>query len=349
MSKPRLMITGAAGFLGTAFWRQFQDKYDLFGIDKYGYASHKDERKGTSIRVGNCANFGEISDALDDAGAIYSGYPATYPTVDKLLILHSETHNDNSFGNPLEFYKSNVMGFVEALEAARRHKIPKVYAVITDEVILHHSPVSSAEASMYERPRGFEEVRRGGLTFYRAYEVDAPYNTQYNPTSPYSSSKACQEMIINAYKHSYNMDIVTIRPTNIYGPLQHPEKLISKAITNLLAGKKVPIYGEGAQYRDYTFVEDTCRALDLIMSAEEPHHTYHIAANDERQNIETVREILHQLNLGEDMIDFIPDPRPIHDYAYSLDCYRLRKLGWRPEVDFSTGIAKTIDYYKNLI
>lgn len=349
--KPRVMITGAAGFIATAFWRQFSHKYDLFGVDKYGYASQTDERKVKCITdqlqivEGDCADFGVVSDALDDAGALYSGYPATYPTVDKLLVLHSETHNDNSLKSPIEFYRSNVIGLVNALEAARCHLIPRVYVVVTDEVLLHWEPED--DAPMY-CGNHFQQYYKSGRAFYRVLEYDSIIDTIYNPTSPYSSSKACQEMIVNAYRKSYGMDIVVIRPTNVYGPGQYPEKLISKGITDLLNGKKVQVYGEGAQWRDYTYVSDTCDALDLIISQEAPAHLYHIAANDERQNIETVREILKQLDKSEDFIEYIEDPRKgAHDFSYSLSSARIRDLGWAPKVEFSTGISRTIQYYKD--
>lgn len=341
VSKPKVMITGAAGFIATAFWRQFQDKYDLFGVDKYGYASQTDERRSKCITgpfqvvEGDCADFGVVSDALDDAGACYSGYPATYPTVDKLLVLHSETHNDNSLKSPVEFYRSNVIGLVNALEAARRHRIPRVYVVVTDEVLKHWAPAycDHDEPSFY---------------LSRILEEDNLWETRFNPTSPYSSSKACQEMIVNAYRHSYNMDIVVIRPTNVYGPGQYPEKLISKGITDLLNGKKIQVYGEGAQWRDYTYVSDTCDALDLILSQENPRKLYHISANDERQNISTVKEILNQLDKSEDFIEYIEDPRgKAHDFSYSLSSARIRKLGWAPKVPFEEGISRTIQYYKD--
>lgn len=352
MTKPRLMITGAAGFLGTAFWRQFQDKYDLIGIDKYGYASHIDGRQGYSGGIAklDCSNVDAMRKAFHNAThpsmLSYFNSDNARP-IDKLLILHAETHNDNSFEGPLEFYNSNVMGFVNVLEAARVYKIPEVYAVITDEVLQHRSPESLDDLTLYYSNDGFEQVARGWNVFYRVLELDGPAKNSYNPTSPYSSSKACQEMIINAYKHSYGMKIITIRPGNIYGPFQHPEKLVSKAITNALQDKRIPIYGVGAQYRSYTYVEDTCSALDLIMSQEEPHHTYHIDTNDERQNIETVKEILRQLDKPEELIEYIEDPRPVHDYSYGLSSERIRKLGWAPKIEFSEGIARTIAYYKD--
>lgn len=352
MNKPRLMVTGAAGFIATSFWRQFSHKYDLFGIDKYGYASQTDERRGkcitepSQVLEGDCADFGVVSDALDDAGAIYSGYPATYPTVDKLLVLHSETHNDNSLRSPMEFYRSNVIGLVNALEAARRHLIPRIYVVVTDEVIKHIPPCED-NYFVYEGPLGFDQCAHKDRTFYRAREMEMEW-TFYDPTSPYSSSKACQEMIVNAYRKSYGMDIVVIRPTNVYGPGQFPEKLISKGITDLLNGKKVQIYGKGLQWRDYTYVSDTCDALDLIISQEKPEKLYHISANDERQNIETVREILKQLGKSEEEIEYIEDPRKgAHDYSYSLSSQKIRSLGWTPKVSFEEGISLTIQSIKD--
>lgn len=351
--KPRVMITGAAGFIASSFWRQFQDKYDLFGIDKYGYASQTDDRRHKCITgshqivEGDCADFGVVSDALDDAGALYSGYPATYPTVDKFLVLHAETHNDNSLKSPVEFYRSNVLGTVNALEAARHHSIKQVYLVSTDETIKHMAP-DSGNCFVLDGPWGFDQVSHLNRTFYRAREMDMDW-TFFAPTSPYSSSKACQEMIVNAYRKSYGMNITVIRPTNVFGPGQFPEKLIPVAITNALQDKPILLYGKGEQWRDYTYVEDTCRALDLILSLEAPDNLYHISANDERQNINTVREVLRLTGKkSESLIKFIPDPRGnSHDFSYSLSSAKIRNLGWRPEVDFTTGLQKTIDFYRN--
>lgn len=323
IDKEPLYITGAAGFIASAFWRQFQDKYDLYGCDKYGYASQDDERRGNRVSELTCDYLTGIEVDLKRSGA------------KKLLHMASSTHNDASLSDPLQFYKDNVMGTVSVLEAARRQGIERVYVVVTDEVLRHWAP-------------SYCDHNEANFSLSRVDEEDNIWETQYNPTSPYSSSKACQEMIVNAYRKSYGMDIVVIRPTNVYGPGQYPEKLISKGITDLLNGKKVQVYGEGLQWRDYTYVSDTCDALDLIISQEAPVPLYHIAANDERQNIQTVREILKQLDKSEDFIEYIEDPRKCaHDFSYSLSSARIRDLGWAPKVEFSEGISRTIQYYKD--
>ena len=334
MSKPKLMITGAAGFIATAFWRQFQHKYDLFGVDRYSPVSQIDERQHFTVMERDCQNVVDMEMAIQQSGA------------KKLLHMASSSHNDTSFHNPLQFYRDNVMGTAAVFEAARRQGIERIYLVSTDEVLCHYAPLSP-ESTVLES-WFFEGVIKDNVFFHRAREHRGVYNHKYSPSSPYSSSKACQEMIANAYIESYGLDIVIIRPTNVYGPGQYPEKLISKAITDLLSGKKVQIYGEGAQWRDYTYISDTCDALDLIISQEEPKPIYHIAANDERQNISTVKEILQQMGKTEDWIEFIEDPRGnAHDFSYSLSSARIRELGWAPKVSFEEGISRTIDYYRN--
>lgn len=334
MNKEPLMITGAAGFIASSFWFQFEHKYKLFGVDRYSPVSRVDERYVRSeIWQRDCSDVKEMELAIQRSGAL------------KVLHMASSTHNDTSLTDPLQFYRDNVMGTASVLEAARRQGVERVYVVVTDEVIKHMRPADNY--FVYDGPLGFDQHTHKNRTFYRAREMDMEW-TFYNPTSPYSSSKACQEMIVNAYRKSYGMDIVVIRPTNVYGPGQYPEKLISKGITDLLNGKKVQVYGEGLQWRDYTYVSDTCDALDLILSQEKPEKLYHIAANDERQNLSTVKEILKQLDKSEDFIEYIEDPRKgAHDYSYSLSSARIRNLGWAPKVEFSEGISRTIQYYKD--
>lgn len=333
-NKEKLWISGAAGFIASHFWFQLDHKYDLYGCDKYGYASRTDERRHHRIFERDCTFVEDMELELQRSGA------------KKLLHMASSTHNDNSLMDPLQFYRDNVMGTASVLEAARRQGIERVYVVVTDEVLKHHNPLPSHYLVSTDWP--CKLVDRNYNTFYRMLEIDDIWLNWYNPTSPYSSSKACQEMIVNAYRKSYEMDIVIIRPTNVYGPGQYPEKLISKGITDLLSGKKVQVYGEGAQWRDYTYVSDTCDALDLIISQDKPQPLYHIAANDERQNISTVKEILKQLDKSEDLIEYIKDPRGnSHDFSYSLDSSRIRKLGWAPKVPFEEGIARTIAWYKD--
>lgn len=335
MNKEKLWISGAAGFIASCFWHQFQDKYDLTGCDKFGYASQVDERTHNSVWERDCTNLVDMEMELQRSGA------------QKVLILHSSTHNDTSLKNPLQFYKDNVMGTASVLEACRRQSIKQVYLVSTDETIRHLAP-ASGNYFMFDGPQGFDQQTHKGRTFYRAREMDIEW-TSFNPTSPYSSSKACQEMMVNAFRKAYGMNITVIRPTNVFGPGQFPEKLIPVAITNALQDKPIPLYGKGLEWRDYTYVEDTCRALDFIISLEAPDNLYHISANDERQNIETVREVLRQLGKkSEALIKFIEDPRKgAHDPVYSLSSAKIRNLGWAPQVSFEEGIGKSIDFYRN--
>lgn len=202
----------------------------------------------------------------------------------------------------------------------------------TDEVVQHFPP-------MY--PPGDDQ----GLYFHRVKE-ESIEETRYFPTSPYSSSKACQEMVVNAYRCMYNLPVTVIRPTNFYGP-SYPEKLIGKGILDLLNGGNIKLYGQGLEWRDHMSVFDTVAALDLIISQETPQDLYHVAGNREIQNKDTAKLILKVMGLPESRLEFIPDPRPFHDPFYGLDCTNLKKLGWAPKISLEEGIKMTVEYFKD--
>jgi dTDP-glucose 4,6-dehydratase len=220
---------------------------------------------------------------------------------------------DRSIQTPSVFVESNVLGVQVLLEACHRFGV-RFEQISTDEVY-----GSRVEGSFVE--------------------TDA-----LNPSSPYSASKAAADLLVNAYHVTYGFEATVTRSTNNYGPNQHPEKFIPRLITNALRGKRLPIYGTGENVRDWIFAEDNCRAIHMVLEKGEKGQIYNIGGGNERKNIEIAKEILHRLAHPETMIEFVSD-RPGHDLRYSLDCAKIHRLGWKPQVGFEDGLQKTIDWY----
>jgi dTDP-glucose 4,6-dehydratase len=235
--------------------------------------------------------------------------------VDAVVNFAAESHVDRSIQAPRVFVETNVLGTQVLVEACRRFGV-KFEQISTDEV--------------------YGSRLEGSFT-----ETDL-----LNPSSPYSASKAAADLIVNAYYVTYGLDVTVTRSTNNYGPNQHPEKLIPRLITNALRGKSLSIYGTGENIRDWIFVDDNCRAIQLVLEKGKKGQVYNIAGGNEKKNIEIAREILRHLSLPESMIDFIRD-RQGHDFRYSLDCEKIHHLGWEPQVAFNDGLQKTIEWYRS--
>jgi dTDP-glucose 4,6-dehydratase len=167
----------------------------------------------------------------------------------------------------------------------------------------------------------------------------------FRPNSPYAASKAAADHLCRAYFKTYNLPIIVSHSCNFYGPNQYPEKLITLFVTNLLENKKVPVYGQGQQVREWIFTEDHCRAIETIMEKGEPGEVYNIGTGYEKQNIETTRFILKELGFGEEMIEYVKD-RPGHDFRYAINSQKLRGLGWQPRVSWEEGLRRTIKWYR---
>jgi dTDP-glucose 4,6-dehydratase len=199
-----------------------------------------------------------------------------------------------------------------------------------------------------------EACRRFGVRFEQI-STDEVYGSRLegsftetdplNPSSPYSASKAAADLLVNAYCVTYGLEVTVTRSTNNYGPNQHPEKFIPRLITNALRGKPLPLYGTGQNVRDWIFVEDNCRAIQFVLEKGEKGQIYNIAGANERRNIDIATQILRCLSLPETMIEHVAD-RPGHDFRYSLNCEKIRRLGWKPEIQFEDGVQKTIDWYR---
>jgi dTDP-glucose 4,6-dehydratase len=166
-----------------------------------------------------------------------------------------------------------------------------------------------------------------------------------NPSSPYSASKTAADLLVNPYHVTYALEVVVTRSTNNYGLNQYPEKLIPKLITNALRGKSLPIFGSGQNIRDWIFIEDNCRAIHMVLEKAEKGEVYNIGRGNERKNIDIAKEILRCLSLPEAMIEFVPD-RPGHDFRYSIECSKVQRLGWKPQVGIKEGLQKTVDWYR---
>ena len=235
--------------------------------------------------------------------------------VDAVVNLAAESHVDRSIRTPQIFFETNVLGAQVLLEACRKVRA-RFEQISTDEVYGSRTEGSFKETDLL------------------------------NPSSPYSASKAAADLLANAYYVTYGLDVTVTRSTNNYGPNQHPEKLIPRLVTSALRGKALPIYGAGENVRDWIFVEDNCRAIRFVLEKGEKGQIYNIAGGNERSNKDVATEILRRLSLPETMIECVPD-RPGHDFRYSLDCERIRHLGWKPQVPFEEGLQRTIDWYRS--
>jgi dTDP-glucose 4,6-dehydratase len=312
----RVLITGGAGFIGSNLVRMWVDRRpddEVVVLDALTYAGHLESIQPV-LDAGH-ATFvrGEIGDA-PLVRRLMTG-------VDLVVHLAAESHVDRSIGDPAPFVRTNVLGTQVLLDGARLANVPRFHHVSTDEVF----------GSLALEPRSSK------------FEPSSPYD----PRSPYSASKAGSDHLVRAYHHTYGLPVTLSNCGNNYGPFQHPEKLIPLAITRLLDGGRVPVYGDGKNVRDWIHVRDHASALMEIARRGRPGATYLVGADEQRSNLEVVRTILGALGLGEERIEFVPD-RPGHDRRYALDARLLREeLGWRPAIPFSEGVRDTVAWYRD--
>lgn len=237
------------------------------------------------------------------------------------IVIHgaAESFVDYSLSDPNSFVTSNVLGTQVLLNASIKHKVERFIYISTDEVY-------------------------GQLTS----ESDPPWkeDAPLNPRNPYSATKAAGELLVKAAHTSHGLIYNITRSSNNYGPRQTPEKLIPKAIKCILQGQKIPVYGQGLQIRDWTHVFDNCSAILAVLNHGQPNEIYNISANQELPNIEVIQKICNAMGKGHDLITFIEDPRRGHDFRYSIDSSKVRKLGWEPTYKFKEGIVETVEWYK---
>jgi dTDP-glucose 4,6-dehydratase len=236
------------------------------------------------------------------------------------IVIHgaAETFVDTSLKDPNSFVTSNVLGTQVIINACLKHKVEKLIYISTDEVY-------------------------GQLTDEK--EASWPETAPLNPRNPYSASKAAGELMVKAAHYTHGLIYNITRSSNCYGPRQLPEKLVPKAIKCVLNGENIPIYGAGKQIRDWTYVADNCSALMLILDKGVPNEVYNISANQEFTNIETIQSVCNAIGYGHNLISHISDPRPGHDFRYSVDTTKIRALGWKPSYKFKDGIQDTVRWY----
>lgn len=307
-----ILVTGGAGFIGSNFIRFILETYPedtVTNLDVLTYAGNLENLSEYQTDARYRFERGDICDAkrVDELVA----------GCDAVVHFAAESHVDRSILGPEAFVQTNVVGTFTLLEAARKHQ-KRFHHVSTDEVF----------GSLGPDDKPFHE------------------GTPYDPRSPYSASKASSDHLVRAYFHTYDLPVTISNCSNNYGPYHFPEKLIPLAITNLLEGKNVPVYGDGQQVRDWLYVEDHCRAIDMILRRGRLGETYCIGGNGERENIWIVKRLLQLLSLGEDRIEYVTD-RAGHDRRYAINFDKIKQeLGWQPSVDLEEGLSKTVAWFR---
>ena len=310
----RLLVTGGAGFIGSNFVRYFLAAHPesfILNLDKLTYAGNLENLSD----VDPASNYRFVRGDIGDA-ALVEQFLESPP--DAVVHFAAETHVDRSIAGAREFVVTNVLGTYTLLDAARRSKVPRFLYVSTDEVYGSMKPGEWArEDSMLE------------------------------PNSPYAASKAAADLLARSFWQTYRFPVLTTRCSNNYGPYQFPEKLIPLMIANALEGKKLPVYGDGLNERDWIFVEDHCRALDRVLECGRPGEIYNIGFGQPVTNLDIVRSLLPLLDRSQDLIEFVKD-RPGHDRRYALDTGKIRdELGWQPRVRLEEGLKSTVEWYRS--
>ncbi|MEO0085349.1 MAG: dTDP-glucose 4,6-dehydratase [candidate division WOR-3 bacterium] len=308
----RILVTGGCGFIGSNFIRRLLNSRPdctITNLDCLTYAA-----QGNNLK--DCEQAGRyrlLVGRVEDPQAVSKALK----DVEAVVHFAAETHVDRSITSAAPFITTNVVGTQVLLDCCRAAGVEHIVHVSTDEVY----------GTLGETGRFSED-------------------SALAPRSPYAASKAAADLLCQAWFETYNLPVVIVRPSNNYGPYQFPEKFIPLAITNLLEGKHIPVYGRGQNVRDWVFVEDTCRALELVLDRGRPGRAYNIGANCELPNLEVARAVAGLLGKGEDAIEFVPD-RPGHDFRYALDTSRIAsELGWTPQLSFANGLEATVRWYQ---
>jgi UDP-glucose 4,6-dehydratase len=309
-----LLITGGCGFIGSHVVTLLVHKYPEYKIVNYDKLDYCSSFKNLAP-VASAPNYKFVKGNILSADLV--NYILKEEQIDTIVHFAAQTHVDNSFGNSMQFTEANVLGTHVLLEAAKEAGIKRFIHVSTDEV-------------------------KGEST---AAEEDGILE----PTNPYSATKAAAELVVRSYHRSFNLPIIITRSNNVYGPHQYPEKIIPKFISLLSRGRKCYIHGSGTNKRNYIFATDVARAFDRIIHNGELGQVYNIAADTCYSNIEIARQLLKEFGLQDkesEYLEFVSD-RLFNDRRYYIDASATKKLGWKPEVTFAEGLAKTIEWYKN--
>lgn len=344
--KRNILITGGAGFIGSHVVRLFVNKYPdyrIVNLDKLTYAGNLANLKDLEQKPNYVFERADICD-FDTVCELFAKYD-----IDGVIHLAAESHVDRSIKDPFTFAKTNVLGTLSLLQAARlyweakpeRYEDKRFYHISTDEVY---------GALELTRPEGVHSDISAHEVYGDEFFTET---TKYNPHSPYSASKASSDHFVRAFHDTYGMPTVITNCSNNYGPYQFPEKLIPLFINNIRHGKALPVYGKGENVRDWLYVEDHARAIDTIFHNGKVADTYNIGGFNEWKNIDLIRVIIKTVDrlLGnpkgtsEHLITFVTD-RAGHDMRYAIDATKLKnELGWKPSLQFEEGIEKTVRWY----
>jgi dTDP-glucose 4,6-dehydratase len=314
-STQTLLVTGGAGFIGSNFihyWLKNHPEDKIINLDALTYAGNLSSLKD----ITDSPNYAFVEGSINDRQLVDS----IMADCDIVVHFAAESHVDRSILNPSIFLETNILGTLVLLDAALKHKIKRFHHISTDEV--------------------FGSLELGSSDLFNEH-------TAYDPRSPYSASKAGSDHLVRAYGETYGQPFTLSNCSNNYGEYHFPEKLFPLAITNLIEGKKVPVYGDGLNVRDWLYVQDHCSAIDRILTDGVVGETYLIGGlTDDISNLDVVKMILRLMNQSESMIEYVKD-RPGHDRRYAVDWSRLqRELNWKPSVTLEEGLQATINWYQ---
>ncbi|MED1267170.1 dTDP-glucose 4,6-dehydratase [Bacillus mycoides] len=310
-----ILVTGGAGFIGSNFIHYMLKKYETYKIINYDALTY-------SGNLNNVKSIQENPNYSFVKGKIQNGelleHVVKERDVQVIVNFAAESHVDRSIENPIPFYDTNVIGTVTLLELVKKYSHIKLVQVSTDEVY----------GSLGKTGKFIEE-------------------TPLAPNSPYSSSKASSDMIALSYYETYQLPVIITRCSNNYGPYQYPEKLIPLMVTNALEGKKLPLYGDGLNVRDWLHVTDHCSAIDTVLHKGCVGEVYNIGGNNEKTNVDVVEQIIKLLGKTKKDIEFVTD-RLGHDRRYAIDAQKMKnEFEWEPKYTFEQGLKETVEWYKN--
>ena len=310
-----ILVTGGAGFIGSNFILYFLKNHKEYSIVNFDSLTYAGNLSNLSSVEGN-SNYvfvkGDITNSKDVKN-VFEEYSPNY-----VVHFAAESHVDRSILDSEVFIKTNILGTNNLLTYSRENKVEKFVHISTDEVY-------------------------GSL----GKEGSFTENNNISPNSPYAASKASSDLLVRASFKTYGQNVNITRCSNNYGPYQFPEKLIPLMINNAINDKRLPVYGDGKNVRDWIYVEDHCRAIDAVLHKGKPGEVYNIGSNNEWTNIDLIKLILKKLDKSEELITYVKD-RPGHDKRYAIDSTKIREeLGWKPKTEFSDGINSTVEWYLN--
>ena len=312
----KLLVTGGAGFIGSNFIHYWLERYpddQIINLDKLTYAGNLANLKS----VENNPNYRFVKGDISNSAIVAD----TMEGVDTVVHFAAESHVDRSITGPAVFIQTNVVGTQVLLDAAVKARIKHFHHISTDEVF--------GSLELDDKSKWTE-------------------NSAYAPRSPYAASKAASDHLVRAYHVTYDLPVTITNCSNNFGPFHYPEKLLPLAITNILEGRQVPVYGDGLYVRDWLYVTDHCRAIDVVLNRGKVGETYLVGAyHDEINNLDLIKLVLKLTGESEEEIEFVKD-RPGHDRRYAFDWSKIKnELDWKPEYDFEEALKLTIEWYKN--